>query len=47
MQTKKEWNAELEVEYNAVTGIMKNQIKLSLYDPIKKLKLLIHGAKTY
>ena len=27
-------------------GIMKNQIKLSPYDPTKKLKLIMNGAKT-
>ena len=43
---KIERNAEWEAEYNAVMGIMKNQIKLSPYDPTKKLKLIIDRAKS-
>ena len=43
---KIERNAEWEAEYNAVMGIMKNQMKLSPYDPTKKLKLIIDRAKT-
>ena len=37
---KVEWNEELEADYQAVLKIMKNQIRLSLYDPPKKLRLL-------
>ena len=43
---KVEWNEELEAEYQAGIKIMKNQIKLSPYDPTKKLRLVIDGAKT-
>ena len=41
-----ELNAELEAEYNAMMGIMKNQIKLSSHDSTKKFKSIIDGAKT-
>ena len=36
---KVEWNEELEAEYQAVMKIMQNQIRLSPYDPTKKLRL--------
>ena len=40
------WNEELEEEYNNAMEIMKTRIKLSLYDPTKRLRLSIDGAKT-
>ena len=40
------WNEELKAEYNAVMEIKKNQSRLSPYDPSKKLRLVIDGAKT-
>ena len=43
---KVERNEELEVEYQAVMKIMITQIRLSQYDPTKKLQLVIDGAKT-
>ena len=43
---KVEWNAELEAEYNTILEIMKTQLKLTPYDPKKKLKLIIDGANT-
>ena len=40
------WNNELETEYQAVLKIMQTQIKLSPYNPSKKLKLVIDGASS-
>ena len=40
------WNEELVAEYQALMKIMKNQIRLSPYDPKKKLRLVIDGVKT-
>ena len=40
------WNEELEAEYQAVIKIMQNQIRLIPYNPTKKLRLVIDGAKT-
>ena len=45
-RSKVTWNSELEVEYQAVIKIMQTQIKLSPYDPTKKLKLVIDGASS-
>ena len=35
---KVEWNAELEAEYNAVIELMQKLLKLSPYQPKKKLR---------
>ena len=43
---KVDWNDELEVEYQNAMDIMKTRIKLSPYDPTKRLRLIIDGAKT-
>ena len=40
------WNNKLETENQAVLKITKTQIKLSPYDPAKKLKLVIDGASS-
>ena len=40
------WNQDLETEYQSVLKIMKSQIKLSPYNPAKKLKLVIDGASS-
>ena len=40
------WKDELEVEYQNAIDIMKTRIKLSPYDPTKRLRLIIDGAKT-
>ena len=40
------WNEELEEEYQNVLKIMQTRIRLSPYDPKKKLRLVIDGAKT-
>ena len=40
------WNEELEEEYQNAMEIMKTRIKLSPYDPTKRLRLIIDGAKT-
>ena len=40
------WNDELEAEYNNAIDIMRTRIKLSPYDPTKRLRLVIDGAKT-
>ena len=41
-----QWYNELKTEYQAVLKIMQTQIKLSPYDPSKKLKLVINGASS-
>ena len=43
---KVDWTEELEIEYQNVMDIMKTRIKLSPYDPTKRLRLIIDGAKT-
>ena len=43
---KVDWTDELEVEYQNAIDIMKTRIKLSPYDPTKRLHLIIDGAKT-
>ena len=43
---KVEWNEELEIEYQNAMNVMKTRIKLSPYDPKKRLRLIIDGAKT-
>ena len=43
---KETWNQELESEYNRVLEIMQTQIKLSPYNPKKKLRLVIDGASS-
>ena len=43
---KVEWTEQLEVEYQNAMDIMKTRIKLSPYDPTKRLRLIIDGAKT-
>ena len=40
------WNQELESEYNRVLEIMQTQIKLSPYNPKKRLRLVIDGASS-
>ena len=45
-RSKVTWNSELEAEYSAVLKIMQTQIKLSPYNPSKKLKLVIDGASS-
>ena len=40
------WTDELEVEYQNAIDIMNIRIKLSHYDPTKRLRLIIDGAKT-
>ena len=45
-KSKVTWNSELEAEYCAVLKIMQTQIKLSPYNPAKKLKLVIDGASS-
>ena len=42
---KKTWDEELEDEYNNCMEIMQTRIKLSPYDPSKKLRLIIDRAK--
>lgn len=44
--SKVAWNEELEAEYQAVLVIMQQQIKLTPYDPKKKLRLVIDGASS-
>ena len=39
------WTDELKVEYQNAVDIMKTRIKLSSYDPTKRLHLIIDGAK--
>ena len=36
----------MENEYNNIREIMKKQLKLTPYDPGKKLRLVIDGART-
>ena len=43
---KVDWNEELEAEYQNAMHVMKTRIKLSPYDPKKRLRLIIDGAKT-
>ena len=40
------WDEELEDEYNNCMEIMQTRIKLLPYDPTKRLRLTIDGAKT-
>ena len=40
------WTNELEVEYQNAVDIMKTRIELSPYDPTKRLRIIIDGAKT-
>ena len=40
------WNEELEAEYNNAIDILRTRIRLSPYDPTKRLRLIIDGAKT-
>ena len=40
------WDEELEAEYQNCMTVMKNMITLSPYDPTKRLRLIIDGAKT-
>ena len=40
------WKQELESEYSRVLEIMQTQIKLSPYNPKKKLRLVIDGASS-
>ena len=40
------WTEDMENEYNNIRQIMKKQIKLSPYDPDKKLRLVIDGGRT-
>ena len=40
------WNDELEAEYNNAIDIMRTRIRLSPYDPTKRLRLIINGGKT-
>ena len=39
-------NDELEAEYNNAINIVRTRIRLSPYDPTKRLHLIIDGAKT-
>ena len=41
---KIKWTDELEVEYQNAIDIMKTRIKLSPYDPRKRLPLIIDGV---
>ena len=43
---KFKWTSEMEEEYKTVLKIMKTQMKLLPYNPKKKLKLVIEGART-
>lgn len=45
-KTKFVWTQLLEEEYVAVKGVMETQIRLSPYDPSKKLRLVIDGASS-
>ena len=45
-KAKVTWTDELEVEYQNAVDIMKTRIKLSPYDPTKRLRLIIDGTKT-
>ena len=40
------WDEELEDEYINCMEIMKTRINISPYDPKKRLRLIIDGAKT-
>ena len=43
---KIDWTVEHEAEYQNAMHVMKTRIKLSPYDPEKRLRLTIDGAKT-
>ena len=43
---KFKWTEDMENEYNNIKQIMKKQLKLSPYDPSRKLRLVIDGAQT-
>ena len=43
---KIDWTEEHEAEYQNAMQVMKTRIKLSPYDPKKRLRLIIDGAKT-
>ena len=43
---KIDWTEEHEAEYQNAIQVMKTRIKLSPYDPKKRLRLIIDGAKT-
>ena len=45
-RSKVMWNEELEEEYQNVMKIMQTKIRLSPYDPKKKLRLVIDSTKT-
>ena len=42
---KIDWTKEHEAEYQNAMQVMKTRIKLSPYDPKKRLRLIIDGAK--
>ena len=44
--TKFSWTESLEAEYSAVKNIIKNQMRLSPYDPKKELRLIADGASS-
>ena len=44
---KVDWTDELEVEYQNAMDIMKTRIKLSPYDPTKRLRLIIDGRRLW
>ena len=46
MSKTKEDYARINAEYQAVLKIMQRQVKLSPYNPAKKLKLVIDGASS-
>ena len=43
---KIDWTEEHEAEYQNAMNVMKTRIKLSPYDPKKRLRLIIDRAKT-
>ena len=47
LRDKVTWNKDLEEEYQNVMKIIQTRIRLSPYDPKKKLLLVIDGAMTY
>ena len=41
-----EWTDNMEAEYQFLKNSMKKSLKLSPYDPIQKLRLIIDGSRT-
>ena len=42
-----EWSEALEEEYQSVTSLIKNNLKLSPYDPSRWLNLIVDGSATH